>query len=86
MTQQASPGAATYPDHLRQEVEAYLSGLAFGTDEPATAGLQEAMRYSLLAGGKRIRLPLLSIYKPHLRRIRLRYRNARWRRRSSALV
>ncbi len=56
----AVSAAATYPDHLRQEVEAYLAGLAFGTAEPATQGLQEAMRYSLLAGGKRIR-PVLAL-------------------------
>ena len=48
-----------YPDHLREEVEAYLAGLRFA-DEPAAAGLEEAMRYSLLAGGKRIR-PVLAL-------------------------
>jgi len=53
-------GAATYPDHLRREVESYLRALAFSTGEPATAGLQEAMRYSLLAPGKRIR-PVLAV-------------------------
>ncbi|MGI8623180.1 MAG: polyprenyl synthetase family protein [Solirubrobacteraceae bacterium] len=52
--------AAVYPDHLRREVEAYLQTLRFSTGEPATAGLQEAMRYSLLAGGKRIR-PVLAL-------------------------
>jgi geranylgeranyl diphosphate synthase, type II len=46
--------APAYPDHLRAEVEAYLAGLRF-SDDAATAGLEEAMRYSLLAGGKRIR-------------------------------
>jgi geranylgeranyl diphosphate synthase, type II len=50
---------AGYPDHLREEVETYLAGLRFA-DEPATAGLEEAMRYSLLAGGKRIR-PVLAL-------------------------
>ena len=54
----AAPGAATYPDHLRSEVEAYLENLTFG--ESATRGLEEAMRYSLLAGGKRIR-PVLAL-------------------------
>src|SRR4051812_40017919 len=49
----------TYPDHLREEVEAYLQRLRFA-GEPATAGLEEAMRYSLLAGGKRIR-PVLAL-------------------------
>jgi geranylgeranyl diphosphate synthase type II len=48
-----------YPDHLREEVEAYLEGLRFA-DEPVAAGLEEAMRYSLLAGGKRIR-PVLAL-------------------------
>ena len=50
---------ARYPDHLREEVEAYLERMRF-SDEPLTAGLEEAMRYSLLAGGKRIR-PVLSL-------------------------
>jgi geranylgeranyl diphosphate synthase type II len=56
----AASSAATYPDHLRREVESYLTELAFPTGEPATGGLQEAMRYSLLAGGKRIR-PVLAL-------------------------
>ena len=37
----------------------YLDGLTFSR-EPATKGLEEAMRYSLLAGGKRIR-PVLAL-------------------------
>jgi geranylgeranyl diphosphate synthase type II len=45
---------ARYPEHLREEVERYLEGLRF-SEESLTAGLEEAMRYSLLAGGKRIR-------------------------------
>jgi geranylgeranyl diphosphate synthase, type II len=48
-----------YPEHLRAEVERYLEAIRF-SDEFATAGLDEAMRYSLLAGGKRIR-PVLSL-------------------------
>jgi geranylgeranyl diphosphate synthase type II len=40
-------------------VERYLEGLRF-SDEPSRAGLDEAMRYSLLAGGKRIR-PVLAL-------------------------
>ena len=48
-----------YPEHLRTEVERYLEQLQF-TDEPACQGLAEAMRYSLLAGGKRIR-PVLTL-------------------------
>jgi geranylgeranyl diphosphate synthase type II len=51
---QAPAANAVYPDHLREEVERYLESLRF-SDEPLTAGLDEAMRYSLLAGGKRIR-------------------------------
>jgi geranylgeranyl diphosphate synthase, type II len=50
---------SAYPDHLRTEVEEYLSALRFAR-EPAAAGLEEAMRYSLLAGGKRIR-PVLAL-------------------------
>ncbi|HEX2467895.1 MAG TPA: farnesyl diphosphate synthase [Solirubrobacterales bacterium] len=45
---------ADYPEDLRELVEDYLRGLQF-SDRSATAGLDEAMRYSLLAGGKRIR-------------------------------
>jgi len=55
----AFAGAATYPVELQQEVEDYLEGLAF-TEEAPIAGLVEAMRYSLLAGGKRIR-PVLAL-------------------------
>jgi geranylgeranyl diphosphate synthase, type II len=56
-----SPAAAvaSYPDELRLEVERYLERLRFSV-EPSTARLEEAMRYSLLAGGKRIR-PVLSL-------------------------
>jgi len=50
---------SSYPDELRLEVESYLETLRFST-EPPTAGLDEAMRYSLLAGGKRIR-PVLAL-------------------------
>ena len=49
----------SYPDHLRRQVEQYLEGLRFA-EEPGTQGLEEAMRYSLLAGGKRIR-PVLAL-------------------------
>jgi len=56
----STPAAApAYPDHLRSEVERYLEQLHFSR-EPATSGLDEAMRYSLLAGGKRIR-PVLAL-------------------------
>jgi len=50
---------AAYPDDLRELVEEYLGGLGFSTTS-ATAGLDEAMRYSLLAAGKRIR-PVLTL-------------------------
>jgi geranylgeranyl diphosphate synthase, type II len=53
------PPDASYPEHLRQEVEQYLQTLHFSR-QAATAGLDEAMRYSLLAGGKRIR-PVLAL-------------------------
>ncbi|HUB75762.1 MAG TPA: farnesyl diphosphate synthase, partial [Solirubrobacteraceae bacterium] len=48
-----------YPDHLRERVDAYLAGVRFAEDADL-AGLVEAMRYSLLAGGKRIR-PVLAL-------------------------
>ena len=51
--------SASYPDHLREEVERYLEGMRF-SEEATTAGLEEAMRYSLLGGGKRIR-PVLAL-------------------------
>jgi geranylgeranyl diphosphate synthase, type II len=51
--------APTYPEHLRLEVESYLESLRF-SGESASGGLEEAMRYSLLAGGKRIR-PVLAL-------------------------
>jgi geranylgeranyl diphosphate synthase type II len=51
--------SATYPENLRAEVERYLEALRF-SEEPLTAGLEQAMRYSLLAGGKRIR-PVLAL-------------------------
>ncbi|WP_205698035.1 polyprenyl synthetase family protein [Conexibacter sp. SYSU D00693] len=49
-----------YPDALREEVDRYLEGLRFPSVAPRTDGLEEAMRYSLLAGGKRIR-PVLAL-------------------------
>jgi geranylgeranyl diphosphate synthase, type II len=51
--------AHLYPEHLRAEIERYLEDLRFST-EASSAGLEEAMRYSLLAGGKRIR-PVLAL-------------------------
>jgi geranylgeranyl diphosphate synthase type II len=51
--------AVAYPEQLRVLVERELETLTFST-EPGTARLVEAMRYSLLAGGKRIR-PVLAL-------------------------
>ena len=48
-----------YPDDLREQVEGYLAELTF-SEADATGGLDEAMRYSLLASGKRIR-PVLAL-------------------------
>ena len=49
----------SYPDGLREQVEQYLEGLSF-SDERLTDRLVASMRYSLLAGGKRIR-PVLAL-------------------------
>jgi len=49
----------SYPEDLRELVEDYLEQLRF-SPIPPTEGLEEAMRYSLLAGGKRIR-PVLAL-------------------------
>jgi geranylgeranyl diphosphate synthase type II len=49
----------SYPDDLRELVDRTLEGLSFPA-VPRTAGLEEAMRYSLLAGGKRVR-PVLAL-------------------------
>jgi geranylgeranyl diphosphate synthase, type II len=56
---EVSRPAPAYPDDLRALIERYLDGLTF-SDATQTAGLEEAMRYSLLAGGKRIR-PVLAL-------------------------
>jgi geranylgeranyl diphosphate synthase, type II len=50
---------SAYPDDLQELVERYLDALRFSS-LVATTGLDEAMRYSLLAGGKRIR-PVLTL-------------------------
>jgi geranylgeranyl diphosphate synthase, type II len=55
----AAGGEAAYPTDLQRRVDAYLEGLDL-SDGPETARLAEAMRYSLLAGGKRIR-PVLAL-------------------------
>jgi geranylgeranyl diphosphate synthase, type II len=49
----------TYPIELQERVDDYLAGLSFAR-EPGAERLDEAMRYSLLAGGKRIR-PVLAL-------------------------
>jgi geranylgeranyl diphosphate synthase, type II len=51
--------ASGYPEDLRGLVESALERLSFSATDP-TAGLEEAMRYSLLAGGKRVR-PVLAL-------------------------
>lgn len=65
--QPASTVHARYPEHLRARVDEYLDGLWFNVPDATeaaeargTEGLVEAMRYSLLAGGKRIR-PVLAL-------------------------
>jgi geranylgeranyl diphosphate synthase type II len=52
-------GSPAYPDDLRALVDGALERLSFAASAP-TAGLEEAMRYSLLAGGKRVR-PVLGL-------------------------
>jgi geranylgeranyl diphosphate synthase, type II len=49
----------SYPEDLRALVDGALEDLRFSVTAP-TAGLEEAMRYSLLAGGKRVR-PVLAL-------------------------
>ena len=49
----------SYPEDLRSLVDSALEQLRFSAT-PATAGLEGAMRYSLLAGGKRVR-PVLAL-------------------------
>jgi geranylgeranyl diphosphate synthase type II len=55
----APQGDEAYPGDLLDLVEGYLRDLDFGPDRRAVR-LTEAMRYSLLAGGKRIR-PVLTL-------------------------
>jgi len=50
---------SSYPEDLRELVDAELERLRF-SEQTATAGLEKAMRYSLLAGGKRVR-PVLAL-------------------------
>ncbi|MET0206055.1 MAG: polyprenyl synthetase family protein [Thermoleophilaceae bacterium] len=55
----SSVEAPAYPVDLQERVDGYLESLRFA-EEPGTTRLEEAMRYSLLAGGKRIR-PVLAL-------------------------
>jgi geranylgeranyl diphosphate synthase type II len=48
-----------YPTNLQERVESYLATLRFAR-EPSTEGLEQAMRYSLLAPAKRVR-PVLAL-------------------------
>jgi geranylgeranyl pyrophosphate synthase len=66
--------SATYPDHLREEVDAYLETITF-SHSAELSGLVEAMRYSLLAPGKRIR-PVLCLATAARNRAALRERAA----------
>ena len=53
----------SYPEELRELVDSHLETIHFSRATPGgadTTGLDEAMRYSLLAGGKRIR-PVLCL-------------------------
>lgn len=52
-------GQAVFPDAKRAVVDSYLESLDFEV-EPPIAGVVAAMRYSLLAGGKRVR-PVLAL-------------------------
>lgn len=53
------PARALFPETKRQAVDAFLGGLDFSGGEPVD-GVVAAMRYSLLAGGKRVR-PVLAL-------------------------
>jgi len=53
VSRDVSRSDARWEDH-RMRFEAYLEGLTF-SEEPRLRGLVEAMRYSMLGGGKRVR-------------------------------
>ena len=55
----STEAAVVYPVELQRQVDDYLESLRFA-HESGTERLAEAMRYSLLAGGKRIR-PVLAL-------------------------
>jgi geranylgeranyl diphosphate synthase, type II len=59
MSEVVPDSAPAFPDDLRLRVDAYLQELRFARDS-GIDGLEMAMRYSLLAGGKRIR-PVLAL-------------------------
>ncbi len=58
-TDGVAPLGAGYPDHLRRQVDEYLTALELPA-AGAVGGLADDMRYSLLAGGKRVR-PVLAL-------------------------
>ena len=51
---------SVYPAELQARIDEYLEDVRFGAGEDGVARLEEAMRHSLLAGGKRIR-PVLAL-------------------------
>jgi geranylgeranyl diphosphate synthase type II len=55
-----APEESPYPVELQRRVDEYLEGLSFEVGAGSDERLEEAMRYSLLAGGKRIR-PVLTL-------------------------
>jgi geranylgeranyl diphosphate synthase, type II len=55
-----APAESAYPVALQRRVDDYLEGLSFEIGVGQDERLEEAMRYSLLAGGKRIR-PVLAM-------------------------
>jgi geranylgeranyl diphosphate synthase type II len=55
-----APAESAYPVELQRRVDDYLEGLTFEIGVARDERLEEAMRYSLLAGGKRIR-PVLAL-------------------------
>jgi len=58
-TRSCKPASVAYPEELRLRIEDYLEAMVY-SDERLTDRLVEAMRYSVLAGGKRIR-PVLAL-------------------------
>ena len=79
----AGAAPARYPDDLRERSRRYLEGLRFSADARRPRACEEAMRYSLLAGGKRIR-PVLALATARALGARRRARCCRSPRRSSS--